>query len=52
MKKTVTAEMLQRKQWQRFGDAARYKKGDESMTAVSLEEIFLEMARTQPKSEL
>jgi translation initiation factor 3 subunit G len=52
VKKTVTAEMLQRKQWQRFGDAARYKKGDESMTAVSLEEIFLERARTQPKSEL
>lgn len=43
--KTVTKEMLERKNWARFGDAARYKTGDESMTAVSLEEIFLERAR-------
>ena len=50
--KTVTKEMLERKKWARFGDAARYKTGDESMTAVSLEEIFLERARLQPKSEL
>lgn len=50
--KTVTKEMLERKNWARFGDAARYKPGDESMTAVSLEEIFLERARLQPKSEL
>ena len=50
--KTVTKEMLERKNWARFGDAARYKTGDESMTAVSLEEIFLERARLQPKSEL
>ena len=50
--KKVTPEMLERKQWAKFGDAKRYKPGDESMTAVSLEEIFLEKVRTQPKSEV
>jgi len=40
------------KTWEKFGDAKRYKPGDESMTAVSLEEIFLEKTRAQPKSEL
>ena len=43
--------MQERKRWAKFGDAQRYKQGDESMTAVSLEEIFLERARNQPKSE-
>ena len=37
--------MLARKKWAKFGDAQRYKPGDESMTAVSIEEIFLERAR-------
>ena len=32
--------MLARKKWAKFGDAQRYKPGDESMTAVSIEEIF------------
>ena len=50
-KKTVTKEMLARKQWAKFGDAQRYKPGDESMTAVSIEEIFLERMRLVPKSE-
>jgi len=50
--KKVTPEMLARKSMGKFGDAKRYKAGDESMTAVSLEEIFLERARTQPKSEV
>jgi len=49
--KKVTPGMLERKTWAKFGDAQRYKPGDESMTAVSLEEIFLEKARAQPKSE-
>ena len=43
--------MLARKKWAKFGDAQRYKPGDESMTAVSIEEIFLERARATPKSE-
>lgn len=50
--KKVTPGMLERKTWEKFGDAKRYKPGDESMTAVSLEEIFLEKTRAQPKSEL
>ena len=50
--KKVTPGMLERKTWEKFGDAKRYKPGDESMTAVSLEEIFLEKTRVQPKSEL
>jgi len=50
--KKVTPGMLERKTWEKFGDAKRYKPGDESMTAVSLEEIFLEKARAQPKSEV
>ena len=50
-KKKVTKEMLARKQWAKFGDAQRYKPGDESMTAVSIEEIFLERFRAVPKSE-
>ena len=50
--KKVTPGMLERKTWEKFGDAKRYKPGDESMTAVSLEEIFLEKARLQPKSEV
>jgi len=33
--------MLWRK-WTKFGDAQRYKQGDESMTAASIEEIFIE----------
>ena len=49
--KKVTKEMLARKQWAKFGDAQRYKPGDESMTAVSIEEIFLERYRATPKSE-
>tara|TARA_B100001142_G_scaffold184505_1_gene183849 strand:- start:626 stop:1351 length:726 start_codon:yes stop_codon:yes gene_type:complete len=49
--KKVTKEMLARKKWAKFGDAQRYKPGDESMTAVSIEEIFLERHRTTPKSE-
>ena len=44
--------MPERKTWEKFGDAKRYKPGDESMTAVSLEEIFLEKVRLQPKSEV
>jgi translation initiation factor 3 subunit G len=49
--KKVTKAMLARKKWAKFGDAQRYKPGDESMTAVSIEEIFLERARATPKSE-
>ena len=43
--------MLERKKWAKFGPPQRYKPGDESMTAVSIEEIFLERARATPKSE-
>ena len=43
--------MLERKNWVKFGDAQRYKPGDESMTAVSIEEIFIERIRAQPKTE-
>jgi|TARA_B110000977_G_scaffold199994_1_gene289047 translation initiation factor 3 subunit G len=49
--KTVSTAMLARKKWAKFGDAQRYKPGDESMTAVSIEEIFLERMRATPKSE-
>jgi len=49
--KKVTKEMLERKNWVKFGDAQRYKPGDESMTAVSIEEIFIERVRAQPKTE-
>jgi translation initiation factor 3 subunit G len=50
--KKVTPEMLARASWAKFGDAKRYKAGDESMTATSLEEIFIERARLQAKSEV
>ena len=49
--KKVTPAMAERKHWAKFGDAQRYKPGDESMTAVSIEEIFLERYRATPKSE-
>ena len=49
--KKVTPAMAARKKWAKFGDAQRYKPGDESMTAVSIEEIFLERYRATPKSE-
>mmetsp|Transcript_5122 Transcript_5122/g.7941 ORF Transcript_5122/g.7941 Transcript_5122/m.7941 type:complete len:292 (-) Transcript_5122:59-934(-) len=49
--KKVTTDMVARKLWAKFGDAQRYKPGDESMTAVSIEEIFLERMRLVPKSE-
>ena len=49
--KKVTPAMAERKHCAKFGDAQRYKPGDESMTAVSIEEIFLERYRATPKSE-
>jgi len=49
--KKVTPAMAERKHWAKFGDAQRYKPGDESITAVSIEEIFLERYRATPKSE-
>jgi translation initiation factor 3 subunit G len=49
--KKVSKAMLARKSWVKFGDAQRYKTGDESMTAVSIEEIWLERLRATPKSE-
>jgi len=50
--KKVTPGMPERNTWEQFVVAKRYKPGDDSITAVSLEEIFLERARVQPKSEL
>jgi translation initiation factor 3 subunit G len=50
----VSKSVLERRQWRKFGGSEKLKPGesDQGVTAVSVEEIFLERVRVQSKSEM
>jgi translation initiation factor 3 subunit G len=52
--KRVSKAVLERRQWRKFGGSEKLKPGesDQGVTAVSVEEIFLERVRVQSKSEV
>ena len=52
--KRVSRTVLERRQWRKFGGSEKLKPGesDQGVTAVSVEEIFLERVRVQSKSEV